>query len=591
MKRIESVRNIWKQFNVILTPGQKKWSILVFVMSLVGAVVETLGVSAILPLVQVLLEPEQLMKIAIIKKICFKLDILTEKELFILVTIGVVAVYFLKNGYMCVLSYVRATYATKVQRELSVRMLKSYMERGYIFFRNTNTANLLRGIGGLVGGIYNILYNFMRIMAEVLTILCIVGFVIYTDWKLAISVVALVGVSLCLVLYVFKGIVQRAGNKFYMYMELVSKWALQLFSGIREVLVLDRKDFFIYNYEESYKGQQENQVKQTVATETPAYIIEGICVAGIILSVCIRVIGMDNPVSYVPQLAAFAVAAFRLLPSIGRISSFLNTCIFNLSVVPEVYNNIKEANRYENIKKDSKEKFEIQDITFNRCMVVKNVSWKYPDGENSILENITLTIKKGESIAFVGPSGAGKSTLADIILGLFQPQNGEVLMDDVNILNNRKAVSNIISFVSQDVYLIDDTIRRNVAFGIFDKDINEEMVWKALEQSQMKEYVESLPYKLDTLVGERGTRFSGGQAQRLAIARALYTNPDILVLDEATSALDTETEMAVMEAIESLQGEKTLIIIAHRLSTIKKCDKIYEIANGKAIERKYEDLI
>ena len=256
----------------------------------------------------------------------------------------------------------------------------------------------------------------------------------------------------------------------------------------------------------------------------------------------------------------------------------------------EVYKNIVEAEKESTLLKIEEKEHDVE-LEFNEKLEIMDVVWKYPDGTENVLDYVTISINKGESIAFVGPSGAGKSTLADIVLGLFQPQEGRILIDGVDVSNCPMAFSRIIGFVPQTVYMIDDTIRRNVAFGLFDDEIDESAVWNALEQAQMKEFVEELPMGLDTIVGERGVRFSGGQSQRLAIARALYTNPDILILDEATSALDTETETAVMEAIEALQGQKTLIIIAHRLTTIRNCDKIYEISNGKASERKYTDLL
>lgn len=579
------------QFQTILSSSQKRWGLVVFIMSVIGAVFETLGVSVILPLVQVMLEPEQLLEIDIVKRMSIFVGITSSEQLLIAVALGVVIVYIVKNIYLCFLSYVRVKYSTKVQRELSIRMLHSYMKRGYSFFRTTNTSSLLRGTGGAVGGVYNVIHQLMRIMAEVLTIVCLFVFVIYSDWKMAISMVALIGICLVVILTVFKGIMKKAGEKYHHNMALVSKWSLQLFSGIKEVFVLDRKDFFMDNYKKAYAEQQKGQIKQTVAAEIPAYIIEGACVTGLIIAVCIRVGTMDNPASYIPQLASFAVAAFRLLPSVGRISANFNSCIFFIPAVNEVYENIIEAQKYDSIiLEEDRHKKSLENLSFDKALKIKDIVWKYPDGEDNVLDHISIDIKKGESVALVGPSGAGKSTLADIILGLFEPQNGAVYIDGINISNNKKALAKIISFVPQSVYLIDDTIRRNIAFGICDEEISEDAVWYALEQAQMKNFVKSLPEGLETLVGERGVRFSGGQAQRLAIARALYTNPDILVLDEATSALDTETETAVMEAIEALQGQKTLIIIAHRLTTIKNCDKIYEIADGKAKLKKYDEL-
>ncbi|MBQ9991393.1 MAG: ABC transporter ATP-binding protein [Lachnospiraceae bacterium] len=592
MQQIEKFSVLWNKFQTILSTSQKKWGIVIFLMSIMGAIVETLGVSVILPLVQVMLDPNQLLEIPVIKEIFYFTGVSDTNQMMIVVAIAVIMVYIIKNIYMAILSYARARYSTKVQRELSIRMMHSYIKRGYPFFRVNNTATLLRGSNGAMVGVYSVIYNFMRIVAEALTMLCILIFIVYTDWKMAVSMIGLVGLCLLIILFFFKGIMQKEGEKYHFYTKLVHQWSLQLFSGIKEVLVLKREDFFVKNYEKAYANQQNAQIKQTVAAETPAYIIEGTCIVGIIIAVCIRVGGMETPAEYFPQLASFAVAAFRLLPSIGRVSSYFNGCIFYLPAVEEVYENIVEAQKYEadNTIKKIDEGADINNLSFEKEIKIQNIVWKYPDGKENVLDHISLTIKKGESVAFVGSSGSGKSTLADIILGLFLPQEGEILIDGINVVNNRRVLSRIISFVPQNVYLIDDTIRRNIAFGIEDTEIMEEAVWSALEQAQMKSFVEGLPDGVDTIVGERGVRFSGGQTQRLAIARALYTNPDILVLDEATSALDAETETAVMEAIEEMQGQKTLIIIAHRLSTIRNCDCIYEIAGGKIIRRQYEEL-
>ncbi len=216
-------------------------------------------------------------------------------------------------------------------------------------------------------------------------------------------------------------------------------------------------------------------------------------------------------------------------------------------------------------------------------MAVQGVWWKYPEGERNVLEDASLVIHKGEAVAFIGESGAGKTTLADIILGLLHPQKGEVLLDGTDIYSIPKRWAKTIGFVPQNVFLIDDTVRHNVAFGIYEDEIEDDKIIRALKSAQIYDFIQGLPHGLDTVVGESGVKFSGGQRQRLAIARALYDNPDILVLDEATSALDNETESAVMQSIDALKGTKTLIIIAHRLSTIQNCNKVYEVKDGKAV--------
>lgn len=593
MKSIKKVCDLVKKFNVILENGHKHLLFLILVLSLIGAVVETVGVSAILPLVQIMIEPEQMMKNSIANRIFLLLGCNNSNEAMLIIAFFVITIYLIKNIYLCILSWARVKCTTKIQKDLSIKMLKSYMSRGYSFFRQTNSSALLRGTTDSITGVYTVTLMAMKILAEIMTIACIIVYVVLTDWIMAFSVVALVGLCLFVITNIFRKLMKHAGMIYHQGVNDVNKWSLQMFSGIKEILIYNRKDYFINNYEKSMIGLQKGRVRQTVATEIPAYIIEGACITGIIIAICLRIGTMENPAIFIPQLASFAVAVFRLLPSVGRISSNMNMCIFCIPAVTEVYNNILEARL---IEKEMESALPVsnkglnQSIAFSNQIQVKDIVWCYPDGEKNVLDGISFTVKKGESVALVGASGGGKSTMADVILGLLKPQNGVVLIDGNDLSEDRTALASLISFVPQSVYLLDDSIRKNVAFGIEDEHISDDDIWNALDQAKMKEYVESLPNGIDTLVGERGVRFSGGQAQRLAIARALYTNPEILVLDEATSALDSETENAVMKAIEALQGKKTLFIIAHRLSTIKNCDKIYEIVDGKAVKRKYEDL-
>ena len=273
------------------------------------------------------------------------------------------------------------------------------------------------------------------------------------------------------------------------------------------------------------------------------------------------------------------VAAYRLLPSINKFSVNFNQIIFYNISLNVAYDNIQAAREY--MKKDM-EGDSGADISFKQSIDIQNVTWKYEAEEKKVLENVSLHINKGDSVAIIGESGAGKTTLADILLGLYRPMHGKVLVDGQDVYSNLKQWAEIISYVPQTVYLFDDTVKNNVIFG--HSEVDEKKVWEALEQAQLKSFVEGLPDGLDTMVGEAGVRFSGGQRQRIAIARALYNNPSVLVLDEATAALDNDTESAVMEAIDSLKGKKTLVIIAHRLTTIKNCNKVYEIKNKKIID-------
>lgn len=592
MKDIKNLKFLWKKFMVILSAPQKRWAVVVFMLTMFGALLETVGVSVVVPMIQAMVQPDIIKNNEIGAKLLFTFHITSDGQIMFLIGGLVIAVYIFKNLYMSGLAYVRIKYSCKVQRELSVKIANSFVKRGYSFFLGANTGDLMRGISGSVSGVYTVLNQFFRILADLLTIICICLFLIIEDPFLAGSVIILSMACVGLTTQTFRKKVKYYGEESYQYTSIINQNTLQLFYGIKEVLVMKREKFFLKSYEDAYIYKQKATVNQTIAAESPAYIIEGTCITGIILAVCVRMMGMESPVAYLPQLAAFAMAAFRVLPSLGRMASGFNTCVFYLTAVDETYHNILELNKSEALEE---EKIPMiggkKEAGFEKSITVENVVWKYDGGKEDVLNGLNLEIKKGQSVAFIGHSGAGKTTLGDVILGLLMPQSGRVCIDGTDIREIGDELSNIIGFVPQTIYLTDDTIRNNIAFGVDEKKIDNEKIWTALEKAQLREFIEDLPHGLDTLIGERGVRLSGGQRQRLAIARALYLDPQILVLDEATSALDTETETAVMESIDALQGEKTLIIIAHRLTTIRNCDVAYEIADGKAIERKISELI
>ena len=605
LHELDKIKDIWNKFQFILTKKQKRLAMVILFMTLVGAVVETLGVSIIIPFVQAMMEPEALMSNKYIKPAVDFLHIEFSTQLVMMLGIGIALVYIFKNLYLTLLSYYRIRYSTRVQRELSVLMMKSYMKRGYLFFVQVNTSDLLRGIMGDVSAVYQMMYHIFRVIAELFTSFAIVIFIIKTDVMMAVSVIILAGVCFVGVVLGFRKPMQRLGVQYRQSNGEAQKHSLQAFQGIKEVIVMHRQQFFVNRYERAFERQQKALIGQTVASESPAYIIEAVCVAGLILAVSFRVYSGADTTSFIPQLAAFAVGAFRILPSLGRISSSVNQIIYFIPSLNNTYEHLKEVRAAEQEMQEEVRLLQAQDKTKdsaadqgniadsstkqeNSYLWVDNVHWKYPSAEREVLNGITLHIRKGTSVALIGHSGAGKTTLADIILGLYRPQEGCIRYSGADIRTISEQWSNSVGYIPQSVYLTDDTIRNNVAFGVNDPD--DELVWQALEQAQLKEFVLELPDRLDTIVGDRGVRFSGGQRQRVAIARALYYNPEILILDEATSALDNETETAVMEAIDSLQGNKTLIIVAHRQTTIRNCDVVYEITDGKAVERRKAEL-
>lgn len=596
LQELQKIKDLWNKFQFILTRRQKQLGILILSMTLVGAVIETMGVSIIVPFVQAMVDPQELMNNRYLRPFIEWLQISTSGQLVLLLGAAIAVVYILKNLYLVLLSYCRIKFATKVQRELGVLMMRSYMKRGYLFFAQVNTSDLLRGVLGDVSAVYQIMYNAFRVFAELFTSIAIIIYIMKTDITMAACVVVLALFCFVTVVMGFRKPMRRLGLEFRASNSEVNKHSLQAFQGIKEVIVMNRQQFFVDRFEKAFYKQQRATVGQTVASESPAYIIEGVCVVGLILAVGVRMYHGSDSAEFLPKLASFAMAAFRILPSLGRITSSFNQIVYYTPSLNKAYQNLKEVREAEKteqeeisilFEKDRQQK-ETSLLSEEDYLAVENIHWKYPAAEHEVLSGVTIRIKKGTSVAFIGHSGAGKTTLADIILGLYKPQKGSIKLEGKDIRTMAGKWSQCVGYIPQSVYLTDDTIRNNVAFGIDEPD--DTLVWQALEQAQLKEFVAGLPDRLDTVVGDRGVRFSGGQRQRVAIARALYYNPPILILDEATSALDTETENAVMEAINSLQGHKTLIIVAHRLTTIRNCDRIYEIAEGHAVERKKEEV-
>ncbi len=360
----------------------------------------------------------------------------------------------------------------------------------------------------------------------------------------------------------------------------------QALGGVKEIKVLNREEHFIKEYDNYFKKYVHGLRVNRLIGILPKYVVESVSMSGLLLAVIFKMyMGQKELVEFVPQLSAFAVAAFRLLPSVGKINEHMSATLYSAPSLELIYHDLKEI---EDVKKE--DKGEEREWKFEKELKVSKLAYHYPDAEENVLEGVDFTIQRGETVAFIGYSGAGKTTLVDILLGLLQPQYGKILADGMEVRKNLKVWQKEIGYIPQVIYLSDDTIRHNIAFGVDEGEIDEEAVIEAARKAQIYDFIFNLPDGLETFVGDRGVRLSGGQRQRIGIARALYHDPEALVLDEATSALDNETETAVMESIERLRGEKTMIIIAHRLTTIKKVDRIYEVVDKKVEVRSKEQV-
>lgn len=586
MKNIKTIYLLFGNLIEILNAKQRRQGICLFLLLICVSLLEMLGVSVVIPFILVMIEPGAVMENRYGMTAMKVLHIQDEQQMVLLTAVGVVLIYVIKNAVILGANYYQINFRNTLEKDLSVQMLLSYMKRPYAFFLDTNSAEVLQGMNGDIVGIATILDNFSTLMAEGMTCVFLGIMLMYMSPFIAFFLLLTAAFTAIVIVLGFRRRIAKCGIETRHAFEKKYQHAYQAVSGIKEITVMQRRNEFTGQYERAAENARKYNNIYLFLNKTPSRVIETVFLSALVILVCINMNMEGAGADYVSVLGALAVAAVRILPSISSITNAINSLVYNRPALEAAHENIMQARKYDKTmqkialkqKNDSSEKR----MKFEKALEVKSISWRYKENLPFVLKNLSLEVHKGEAVALIGESGAGKTTLADVILGLFQPESGKILMDGIDIYARIADWAKVIGYVPQTVFLIDDTIRNNIVFGLPENEIDDKKVWDALEQAQLKEVVLGLEAGLDTILGERGVKFSGGQRQRIAIARALYYNPDILVLDEATSALDTDTETAVMEAIDALQGTKTLIIVAHRLTTVRNCDKIYEIRDGKA---------
>ncbi|MCH5250259.1 MAG: ABC transporter ATP-binding protein [Lachnospiraceae bacterium] len=554
---------------------------LLMVIVIVGSFLELLAVSIFSPFIDLIMDMNSLEKSDIMSYLYHLFGFTEIRNFLVFLAATIIAVYIVKNVYVIIQKNTIYRFSYRIQRTMSTRLLKSYMREPYTFHLNKNISVLQRSMQEDTDQFTKGIIHSMEMIAEVFVCIAIGVYLFITSKSITIIIAGLLLLCLAIFSYISKRYSSAWGREGQQYKAKIYQWMNQSLGGIKEIKVLNREDSFIRQYDNYFAGYVRVLRLNRLIGVIPKHIIEMVCMTGLLLAVIFKIyFGQKDLEEFVPQLAVFAVAAFRLLPSVGKINEHLSAVLYALPSLDLIYNDLQEVDKLEIVETEKNNEWKFQDK-----IEIKNVTYAYPDGDVNVIEHANFIIERGTTVAFVGASGAGKSTMVDILLGLLAPQYGKIYADGMNIYKNLPTWQKEIGYIPQAIYLSDDTIRNNVAFGVDEKEIDEQAVIHALQQAQLYDFVESLPEGLDTYVGDRGVRLSGGQRQRIGIARALYHNPEILVLDEATSALDSDTETAVMEAIESLQGHKTILIIAHRLTTIKNADVIYEVGNGK-VERK-----
>lgn len=547
----------------------------------IGTALETVGVAAIVPFISAIVNPDSLLKTPVLRFVYDGLGMKNTNQFIIFLAVVLIIVYFAKNMYLCFMYDIQFRFVYNNQRRIATKLMTSYLSQPYSYHLQHNSAEYIHNITQDVDTFCLTVLYFINLITDVMVCFALAVVLFITDKSITIGVSTLVGLVILVFYKHYKSKVLLLGDEKRYYYTKSTQTIQQAFGGVKELKVFGRENYFAEHYYSEYGKYTNSRRKVSAYTMMPKPVMETVCVAALLLVISLKVASGVAVEYFVPTLSVFALAVIRILPSGSRISSSISNISYGKASIETVY---RDMQNIETFKSEGKE---VQgEVSFKEKIAVKDVCFTYEDSENRVLDGVSVCIPKNKSVAFIGPSGAGKTTLVDIILGVLDYQDGSIQIDNQELKECKAGWQKKVGYIPQNIYILDDSIKRNIAFAINDDEIDEERMRKAIEQAQLNEFIQSLPNGVDTVIGERGARISGGQRQRIGIARALYHDPEVLVLDEATSALDHETETAVMEAIDALNGSKTLIIIAHRLSTIENCNVVYRIENGKAVLEK-----
>ncbi len=573
---------IIKKLRILLDKKQKRAMAGLVVLMIIGAFLQTAGVGMLVQAVNVVIDPQVLEKSGLVRCFYDFLGCRDFRSFSITVMVLLVVTFAVKNFFLFVQQKLMFAFVYTNQFATSERMMRNYLRRGYEFYLNADTAVVQRNITSDVNNMYALILALLQLLSDGVMSLFVVGYCLMTNGVMTVLLAVSLVLLMVLIKSILKPIMYKAGKDNQDYYSGLFKWISQTVQGIKEVKVTGKEQYFVDEYRRCGSGYVNAVQRYSLYNNVPKLLIETVCIAvmmGYMIALTLLGTATENMLEVLSTLAA---AAFVLLPAVNRINNQINSIAyfepFFMGVSDNLQDEISDTKVDMSFAADEEEK-----LPLCRSIELKDIVYAYPNTDKLIFDHADLTIPIGASVGIVGTSGAGKSTIVDILLGLLEVKEGSIRADGVDVKDRYRNWLKNIGYIPQMIFMLDDTIRRNVAFGVHDEMIDENRVWEVLREARLDEFVKTLPEGLDTGIGERGIRLSGGQRQRIGIARALYYDPEVLILDEATSALDNDTEAAIMDSINRLHGRKTLVIIAHRLQTIEKCDLVYRVENGQAV--------
>lgn len=561
----------------LVPKSMKKKIIYLFFLLLIGMAFEMLGLGLLIPALTLMLNSNLEEEYPFISPFLDFLGNPHQDQLIIWGMLILLLVYLLKGIFLIFLAWEQSKFTSNLYSKLTTKLYGIYLRQYYEFHLLRNSAELIRNIQSEL-----ILFNraaqaLILLSTELSLIIGLIAMLILIEPFGTLVVMFVLTISVIIFHSFTKRYLIEWAEKRQVLSKKINQILLEGLEGVKDIKLLGIELSFISKYAINNNSWARINSLQLTLSQAPRMYLEILGISGLTLLVIVMVLQGKSLEALLPTIIIFAAAAFKMLPGFNRIMGAIQNVKLTVPVVNVLY---------DEFKLEPKDNFKKKIIPFNfvNNIIVNKLHFKYKDSNNYSLENINININFGETVGFIGESGSGKSTLIDLILGLISPEKGEIMVDDKNIQNYIRGWQNNIGYVPQSIYLTDNSLRNNIAFGIPNDKINEEAVLKSIKSAQLDDLIKSSDDGLNTFVGERGVRLSGGQRQRIGIARALYHNPSILVLDEATSALDTETENRVMDSVLALKGKKTILIVAHRTNTLKNCDKIFKLNKGKIVK-------
>ena len=570
---MSTFRKLWH----IFAAEQRRTAVTLMGLMLLGMMLETAGIGLVLPVLALMTEADIGAKYPVLEPWLVRFGHPSSAQLVTASMLALVGVSVVKALVLGFLAWRQARFVARLRVNLSQRLFAGYLRQPYTFHLQRNSAQLIFNTNSQSAGVAAAISQSLILGAEILVLLGISALLLKVEPLGALLVVCTLGLAGWAFHRFSRTRVLRWGKAYQHHEELRLQHLQQGLGGAKDVKLLGREDDFLSQYRQHTFDSARADQHQTTLLALPRLWLELLAISGLAVLVFVMITRGSPPEAVLPTLGLFAAAAFRIMPSVGRVLGALQSTRYSYPRIDTLYSEIALLGETQTPKSG-------QLLPFKRVITLDQVSFRYPSTESFALSGISLSIPHGASVGFVGGSGAGKSTLVDVILGLLTPTSGTVKVDGMDIQTSLRGWQDQIGYVPQSIFLTDDTLRRNVAFGLRADQIDDAAVWRAIRAAQLDQFVGELPFGLDTVVGERGIRLSGGQRQRIGIARALYHDPLALVLDEATSSLDSVTESGLMDAVGALRGNKTLIIVSHRTSTVEHCDHLYRLEHGLVVE-------